>query len=328
MNSIPLIFNERKIAYTIVGGGLKQSDEEYSQVTVVLLNRGGRYYRSAVFQNLEKAGFSSVISVELSAEPYDVENLSVRFPSVKFLIPQESVSVGDMINIAMAETFSPKVFVVWNDIRVSSISDRLVSKLPVEEAICVSPVLTSQRMEALPVQMVPALNRHSFQVEPMACYRDGCPTLYPFDFVGVYNRERFIKLGGYDHTLSNPYWQNLDFGFRSHLWGEKIIVSSSFRLGYDGEVPQEDISADASYTTFFLKNLMPVFRRDEAYIPISRFFSFCAKSPVGFFSSWALFRSARTWVRINRYRFIHDAETTVGQWEPVTHTSLPGTAQI
>ena len=53
MNTIPTIFNERKVPHTIVGGTVKKSDEDQSAFTVILLNRSGRYYRSAVFQNLE-----------------------------------------------------------------------------------------------------------------------------------------------------------------------------------------------------------------------------------------------------------------------------------
>ncbi len=318
MNTIPTIFNERKVPHTIVGGTVKKSDEETSPVTVILLNRGGRYYRSAVFQSLENAGFTSVISVEMSNEPYDIENLSTRFPSVKFLVPLEKVSIGEMINTGVAETNSPFVFVVWNDIRVSpsGISARVISRVVDEGNLCVAPVFQNQKLEALPVQMVPAVTKNSFQVEPMPCYRDGSPTIYPFDFTGFYSREKFIQLGGFDHTIANPYWQILDFGFRAHLWGEKILLASSFRLSYDGEIPREDITADSSYIRFYLKNLAPVFRRDEAYIPFSRFFSYARRSGVNVIDTWHYFRLARKWVRLNKFRFVRDAANITETWEP------------
>ena len=318
MNTIPTIFNERKVPHTIVGGTVKKSDEEQSPFTVILLNRGGRYYRSAVFQNLENAGFDSVISIELSNEPYDIENLSVRFPAVKFLVPLEKVTIGEMINTGIAETSSPYVLVIWNDIRLSTsaVPARLVAKLRDDGILCTSPVLSSQKLEALPVQMVPALNRSTFQVEPLPCFHDNSPTVYPFDFIGIYNREKFIRLGGFDYTISNPYWQNLDFGFRAHLWGEEILLSASFRLAYDGDVPQEDITADSSYIRFYLKNLAPVFRKDEAFVPISRFFSYAGKAGTNIFDAWNCFCHVRKWVRLNRFRFVRDAAAICGQWEP------------
>jgi GT2 family glycosyltransferase len=318
MNTIPTIFNERKVPHTVVGGAVKKSDEDVSPFTVILLNRGGRYYRSAVFQNLENAGFTSVISIEMSSEPYDIENLSTRFPAVKFLVPLDKVTIGEMINTGVAETASPWVFVVWNDIKISpsSVPSRLVSRLKEDEILCAAPVLLNQKLEQLPIQMVPAVNRHSFQVESMPCYRDNSPTVYPFDFTGIYNRERFIKLGGFDYTIANPYWQNLDLGFRAHLWGEKILLSSGFRLAYDGEVPSEDITADSSYIRFYLKNLAPVFRKDEAYLPISRFFSYAGKSGTNILDAWSYFRMVRSWIRLNRFRFVQDAARITECWEP------------
>lgn len=318
MNTIPTIFNERKVAHTIVGGTVKKSDEEIPPFTVILLNRGGRYYRSAVFQNLENAGFTSVISIEMSNEPYDIENLSIRFPSVKFLVPLDKVTVGEMINTAMAETSSPWVFVLWNDIRISpsSITQRLINKICEEGLLCTAPVLSSQKMEALPVQMVPAINVNNFQVEPMPCIREGSPSIYPFDYIGIYNRDKFIKLGGFDYTILNSYWQNLDFGFRAHLWGEKIVLSTSFRLAYDAEVPQEDITPDASYRYFYLKNLAPVFRKDEAILSRSRLLPFAFRSGMTFFDSISAFSRARKWVHLNRYRFVRDAADIARSWEP------------
>ncbi|MCD1653217.1 hypothetical protein K7J14_00650 [Treponema zuelzerae] len=332
MNSIPIIFNERKVSHTIVGGSVKKSDDEGSPFTVILLNRGGRYYRSAVFQSLESAGFDSILSIEsppapssgsgagasLVSQSYDIENLSIRFPSVRFLVPLENLTIGEMINAGMAETSSPWVLVLWNDMRLSqgALSQRLMSRIQEENLLCTAPVLTSQRMESLPVQMVPALKNKRFQIEPMPCIKDGSPTSYPFDFAGIYNRERFIRLGGFDHTISNPYWQNLDFGFRASLWGEQIRLSTSFRASYDGEVPQEDISSDRSYVRFYLKNLAPSFRKDEAVLPLVRFLSFLPRSGLGIFDAFSIFLQVRKWVHVNRYRFSRDAVEITRNWEP------------
>ncbi len=318
MNTIPTIFNERKIPHRVVGGATRADDLDVPRFTVLLLNRGGRYYRSAVFQSLETAGFSSIISVELSSEPYDIENLSIRFPAVKFLVPLEKVSVGDMINLGVAESSSPWVFVVWNDVKIppSGIHARLVSRLEQERPLCVAPNLSGTRLDQLPVQMVPAYNRGLFQIEPMPCLKDGSPTAYPFDFIGIYDREKFMRLGGYDYTIANPYWQNLDFGIRARLWGERVSIASGFRLVYDGDVPSEDITADASYVRFFLKNLAPVFRRDEAFLPTSKFFSFVGKSGMNLFDAIRFFSGVRAWVRLNRFRFVADAATVTSGWEP------------
>lgn len=319
MNTTPIIFNERKVPHTIIGGQVRKTDEEVSPVTVILLNRGGRYYRSAVLQNLENAGFDSVISIELSAESYDIESLSQRFPRVKFLIPLEKLTVGEMINTGMAETASPRVLVIWNDIRISanSIGKKVLERVKQDDLLCLAPQLSGPKMEALPVQMVPALMRKQFLVEPMAVLRDGCPTVYPFDFTGIYNRERFIRMGGFDWTIADSYWQNLDFGFRAHLWGEHIQLSSSFRLGYDGESAVEDTTRNVSYMRFYLKNLAPVFRRDQAVLPYRLVPGWLTQSGLNPVDALTLFKSVRRWVYSNRYRFTTDAASLCAAWEPV-----------
>ncbi len=319
MNTIPTIFNERKVPHTVVGGNVRKTDEEETPFTVILLNRGGRYYRSAVFQNLENAGFTSIISIELSSESYDIESLSVRFPKVKFLVPLEKVSIGEMINTGMAETSSPYVFVLWNDIKISpsSITRKLMDRISKDQTLCVAPALQSQKMEALPVQMVPALLRNSFRVEAMPCLKDNSPTIYASDFTGVYNRERFVRLGGFDHTIRNPYWQNLDFGFRAYLWGEQIRVATSFRLVYDGEVPVEDVTRDSAYLWFYLKNLAPVFRKDQAVLPTITFFRYLPRAGINPLDAIGRFRAVRSWVKTNRYRFTQDAQRLSASWEPI-----------
>lgn len=318
MNTIPLIFNEKKVSHTIIGGTVKKSIEEHIPLTVILLNRGGRYYRSAVFQNLENAGFTSIISVEMANEPYDIESLSARFPSVKFLLPLEKVTIGEMINTAAAEIESDYFFVVWNDMKITpaSLPARVLQRQTASDLFCMAPVLSSQRMEALPVQMVPALKGNSFDIEPMLCYRDGSRTAYPFDFTGIYNRTRFISLGGFDHSIRNAYWQNLDLGFRAHLWGESIEIATGFRILYDSDIPKEDITPDSSYFSFYLKNLAPVLRAHEAFLPWSRFYTYATHSGRNILSALRVFLHARRWISINRNRFVHDAATMTARWEP------------
>jgi hypothetical protein len=55
-------------------------------LSAVLLNRGGRYPRRTLFQELEKSGFDYIISMEGPQERYDIEELASRFPSVRFIL--------------------------------------------------------------------------------------------------------------------------------------------------------------------------------------------------------------------------------------------------
>lgn len=317
MNTIPTTFNAHRVPHTVIGGSVRKTDEPVEPLTVILLNRGGRFYRSAVFQNLENAGIASVISVEMSAETYDVESLSARFPRVKFLVPLEKVSVGELINTAMAETQSPRVLVLWNDQRLpqSGIPQRILDRLDEDPVLCMVPSLTGQKLETVPVCMIPAFSGKSLTVEPIPGARDLAPTVYAFDYSGIYDRSRFMALGGYDPSIVNPYWQNLDFGFRSYLWGERLVVSTSLRLTYEGEIPREDVTPDSSYIVFYLKNLAPIHGKKGIEIPRRAFFTLLSKGGHSIFESIALFSSISRWVKENKERFVADARTVTASWE-------------
>ncbi|MDR2103819.1 MAG: hypothetical protein LBP42_06940, partial [Treponema sp.] len=100
MNTIPITFNDTLPSYTAVGGALRRAS---TGLSAILLNRGGRYPRRTLFQELEKTGFDYIISLEGPQERYDVEELSGRFPFVRFILLKENLSPGEQINLAVSE---------------------------------------------------------------------------------------------------------------------------------------------------------------------------------------------------------------------------------
>jgi hypothetical protein len=313
-------------SYTAVGGAEQNAS---TGLSAILLNRGGRYPRRTLFQEMEKIGFDYIISMEGSLERYDLEELSGRFPSVRFILLKEAISAGEQINLAVSELSSPLFFVLWNDLRIlhgggaAKIAHRIaadpVEKEGKEEAspyrrLCTVPVIQNSHYETLPTMISPAFSRKNLKTLPFVPLREGVPTLYPFDGVGIYDRERFVQLGGFDGALKNLHWQLMDFGFRAHLWGEDIQCTQLVRLCYDGEVPAEDSTAEESYRRFYLKNLVPVFRGDSAHIPLRRFPGYFFRTGFDPFSAWEEFSAARKWVRTNRYRFRTDAQLITDRW--------------
>jgi hypothetical protein len=310
-------------------------------LSAVLLNRGGRFLRRTLFQELEKIGFDYVISIESSLEHYDVEELSDRFPFVRFILLAEDISLGEQINLAVSELSSPLFFVIWNDLKIlsgggaSRMAERLfLSQEELQKSgaapsafkrLCTVPVIQNVRCETLPTLTAPAVDRNIVKTLAFAPLKEGLPSLYPFDGVGIYDRDRFIRLGGFDGTLKNPYWQLMDFGFRSCLWGEEIGVTRLVKLSYKDEVPAMDNTPDASYRRFYLKNLAPVFRGDYAHLPLRRFPAYFIHSGGDPFSAWEEFAEARRWVKTNRYRFRNDARAVTDLWENI---EIPGSESL
>ncbi|MDR3167972.1 MAG: hypothetical protein LBT93_08510 [Treponema sp.] len=341
MNTIPTIFNDAIPSYTAVGGTLRRAS---TGLSAVLLNRGGRYPRRTLFQELEKTGFDYIISLEGPQERYDVEELSLRFPFVRFILLKEMVSPGEQINLAVSELSSPLFFVLWNDLRIlhgggaARMADRLLlypeepdkggDPVSSYKQLCTVPLIQNAHFEILPTIIVPALFRRTVKTHSFVPLREGMPTLYPFDGVGIYDRERFIRIGGFDSTLKSPHWQLMDFGFRAHLWGETIKGTQMIRLSYNGEAPAEDNTAEESYRRFYLKNLAPIFRGDTAHIPIRCFPGYFLRTGGDPFAAWEEFRRDRSWVKANRYFFRCDARAIADLWEDIEEAprDIPGGA--
>jgi len=328
MNTIPTIFNEETPSYTVVGGKERLAA---TGLSAVILNRPGRYSRRTFFQELEKIGFDYVISLELTAERYDLEELSGSFPFVRFILPKTQLSLGEKINLAACELDSPLFFVLWNDLKLVAggtarrMAERLTvghddddeRKTSLYKRLCTVPVIQNSRFETLPTLTAPVITKKNISSFLFAPNGEEVSSLYPFDGIGIYDRERFIRMGGFDSTLKSMHWQLMDFGFRSHLWGEDIRVSQQIKLSYDGSSSSEDNTAEGSYRRFYFKNLAPVFKDDYARLPLRSFLAFLFLSRANPFAAWEDFSESRRWVNTNKLRWHCDARSLVSRWEGI-----------
>ena len=324
MNGIPLIFNERQIQSTKLGGRVAIIPTRNEiPCTLLLLNRGTNHYRQRNIDSLLKIGFKEIISVENSASSYQLEDFSQRYPQITFVIPQEKITVGDMINIGINESSCESVLVIWNDLNISQtlVTEKIITKLMQKELFCVAPHLSTPKLTVFPIKMTPTIANASFGVLPTTVEKESEKTVYPFDFMGLYNKKKFMQLGGFDYSITTPYWQNIDLSLRAWLWGEEISISKLFTMQYDDESPLEDISPDGTQLRFFLKNCAPKFSQDYAYIPKMKYFAFQSRFPGTPFEALTEFRKARRWVAINKYRFKTDIVSLIKNWDnPVTES--------
>ncbi len=316
MNTTPLTIN--KVDYTVVGGRREPEVRRNDPfISIVLLNRAGRVFKSEILAHLSKLNVYEIISIESSGSGYDVESLAVRFPAIRFIRIHKAATEGEKINIGVEEAESKYVFVIYDDMNAAAgiFSERLLEQVEASDCLCTVPLIQSRRQSTVPSIMSPAFLKKSLKIVQLAPSVDGMNSLFPFDYCGIYDRERYRKLGGYDGRITGRWWQKLDFGFRANMWGEKIQCKTSLRIKYLDSIPEESITPDKSYRFFYLKNLIVRFDGDYGILPNGRFLSYHFKSGESVFTSMKEFREAREWVKTNKYRFRMDAKSITEIWE-------------
>jgi hypothetical protein len=297
--------------FTIVGAS--RSVRRPDAVGVLLLNRSSRLLRRTLIQELVDSGFNEIVSVEPQEHSYTVEALVQEFPQVRFLLLTRELNIGSQINLGMQHMNADHALVMWSTMEPPSGVRRALPVLG-DRTVIVAPQLRGERGEVLPVLQAPAMQRRSLRVLSLPLRTDRSETLFPFDFVGLYDRKLFLRFDGFDEEIGNPFWQKLDFGFRTHLWGGQITALSTFRASYLTMPEPEDRTNDRGYARFFAKNLAIRITNEGAHIPKLHFLTFAIRSGLGIPRSIAVFRAVRKWLHLYRHRFTADPRTMVEQW--------------
>ncbi|MDR1626016.1 MAG: hypothetical protein LBT33_05695 [Spirochaetia bacterium] len=314
MNTTP--GTSKTSTYTVVGGPAGQG-RGGSRFSLILLNRGSTVSRADALEDFEKLRPDEIICLENPGNAWVIESLAARFPRVRFILFQRALSPGECINVAMQEARGPLAAVLWSDMKASpsGFPESAVRDIPGSGILCAAPWFYSKENESMPVLQIPALQKKKLKVLSILPTRETAPTLFPYDYCGIYSREKFLALGGYDPGIRNPWWQKADFGLRALLWGEKILSSRLFRVTASETAPAEDTGADRGYRIFFLKNLAVRVGPQGGCLPRPAFFPFFLHSGCGLPTALAEFRLCRQWVRENSTRFQKDALSVTSRWE-------------
>lgn len=318
MNSIPISFDQHQIKRTVIGGR-KNTSSSSMNLSVILLNSSGSHFKLHVFENLLNCNFRDVISVENDSKTFSIEDVSKKFPGVKFIVPMEKATDGEMINLAMSEIDADYVLVIRDSLYISSgfILGNLAERLTKEGVFCIVPWLTDKNRGSISNYFTPGAEKSHFVIDASSTITDGIKTIYPFDNIAIYNRKKFINLGGFDHTIQTPYWQTLDLAIRSWLWGEETKLTTLFSFSYIEDVPVEDKTINKDYLKYFLKCELPKIKNDRAYISTSSFFKFLRNSSCGYLEARKLFNAARIWVEKNKYNYKKDLHTFIQDWNGI-----------
>jgi len=269
------------VSYTVVGGPRWDRVKKYPfPLTLLVMSRGDRLFRSDLLADLLSRELGEVVWVEGHEPSADMETLARDNPQVRFLLIKEPATAGECLNVGIAEARAPLVLCLWSDMRLARIPPELADSLERSASICTVPLCYNSTHHTIPSWQSPVLKRRKLTVAYRIPRQDEEPTLFPFDYCGIYNTERFLRAGGFDPSMSNPYWQKLDFGFRCFLWGERISGSTRVSLRYTATPPTDNSTPDRSYKLFFLKNIAVRMHREMGVLPTRFFLDYLVHSDV------------------------------------------------
>lgn len=336
MNTIPSIFNEFPIKFTTLQGFCAMKDGTLANpsktvlpklnLTVIVLNVASDdqllpiapgHLRTQTIENLLTAGFASIIWVAQSgSNAHNIEDLSKKFPSVRFVIPQEDCTIGELINTAASLVNTTHFFVLKDIIHVSQniLPPNVALSFMKQGTFCIAPRLLDTNGDGVIVNNFPESTKGRFRISSASFVCDWLPVIYPVDFIGLYNKQKFVQLGGFDPTITRPYWQNADLGTRAWLWGEEVRVTTQVTLTYSRDKGIDDVTRDYSYLYYYSKNILPVFKDDHGLVKKASFLNYKIMTHCGFFEAKDLFSEATHWVELNKFRFKRDIRSLVENW--------------
>jgi hypothetical protein len=313
MNTTHSTTKGETIPYTVVSGSRESRiPKESSFLTILALNRSAKFNREEFLTRLIGLESVEILCIEGAESAFDIESRARKFPNVRFLLLKREVTPGEMINLGFREVKSERVLVVWTDMKIADSTWNVLKKLT---NLCTVPKVVTAKAEQVPSIQVPALFRRRLKVMPWPGVKDGMMSVYPFDYCGVYDRKKFLLIGGYDSAIKNPYWQKMDLGFRVFLWGERIVCDTGFEVAYEGEVTSEDSTPDASYKIFYLKNVAVKHRKGVGELPFYKYFRYLLCSDTGPLYSLREFFAVRRWVEENKSKFKLDTKQLITDWE-------------
>lgn len=165
------------------------------------------------------------LNVLMYEEQGRIPELRLRFPFVTFIVFSLPATFGAMANAMANECYTTFFYLIRSDLRcdVFDTTEAIELLHRSDKPAAVTPFLENRNHEPIPVIQAPMLKDGLIDPVPFFATKEISPTLYPYLGLGIYERALFQRLRGFDEQIEGDYWQILDFGLRSWLYGYPIF---------------------------------------------------------------------------------------------------------
>lgn len=199
-----------------------------------------------------------VLTTEYKMDEYD---LQTKYPEVTYIVFKSDCTTGEYINAMANECYTDYFLMVRTDMDIIAFdSAKLLEYMSSKDhPVAICPVMVSSQGDVLPSVRVPFIrdkevDPQSFQpqIEDDRLTR----TLYPVLAAGLYDRALFQRLRGYDVEIESEYFQTLDLGVRSWLFGFSLHTTRVLAVQFPRRVSViEDRSECIGMERFYTKAL-------------------------------------------------------------------------
>jgi len=311
MNGTPTISEQ----YAIIGDEKRPGNSRLTgDIALVVLARGPALFRPSALNEFWMRGFSEIVVIETAPLRYDPSPLVQDLPGLRILVCSSETTVGTWINLGAREVRSDRFLVLWDDQKLPDGTPASLLPRLLGDELAVVPRLTESSGRDLPCVQAFGLSAGRLKVLSLPTDEERVDTLFPSDFCAVYQRHKFLNTGGFETSLRSPFWQLLDWGLRSHLWGETLQVHRSFSVEYRLSAPVVNQTADPGSSVVYLRNLAIRHRGDHGELPWTRFWRHWSRSGQTLLPCLRQFSRERNWVKKHRYRYRTDARLLAELW--------------
>ncbi len=254
MSSYRMVFRKQDLGFRI------SSLYKQKQFAIGILDFGTKEeLESTLKWYMENMNLSlHVLTNEYNMERY---NIQANYPEVTFIIFSNDTTTGEYINAMADECYTDYFLIVRTDMEMVAFEgEKLLAVMAGKDhPVVICPVMISSEAELLPTVRAPYIR--GSEIDPQSFLPDmeaekEQRTLYPVLQSGLYDRALFQRLRGYDTEILSEYYQAIDFGTRSWLFGYSIKLTPALALQFPKRVSViEDRSECSGMNRFYTKAL-------------------------------------------------------------------------
>ena len=254
MSSYRIVFSRQDLGYRI------STLYRQQQFSIGILDFGSKEDLLATLDwYLDNMNLSiHVLTTEFKMDRYDIQD---SYPEVTFIVFKNDTTTGEYINAMADECYTDYFLIVRSDMEIIAFESKPLLEVmkSKDHPVAISPVMLSSSGEIMPTLRAPYIRGK--EVDPQSFQpdieSDSCqPTLYPVLCLGLDDRALLQRLRGYDVDILGEYYQSLDLGVRSWLFGYKMFTTRNLAVRFPNRVSViEDRSECSGMDRFYTKAL-------------------------------------------------------------------------